>query len=228
MSEEESDVCRVELLGWEPSIEEFARRIRLDLCPDCREEALALFEAARCRVRPRAAWRAEPLVHRGDSLSIRGQAFTGRAIAEHIADIDLVYPYIASCSFEPAALHLPGSSALIDFWVDELKSIALDAAYSAVREVISQQSPDLHLHCLNPGMGDACFLPIENLKPLFSVLGKTAIGWVGVELTEDFFMRPAKSLSGIFFFCQEEFEICSYCGRPNCAFSMERGARTSD
>jgi hypothetical protein len=57
--------------------------------------------------------------------------------------------------------------------------------------------------------------PIEEQKPLFSILGDVETA-IGVTMTKDLLMVPTKSISGIYFPTDLPFYTCQLCPRKNC------------
>jgi hypothetical protein len=68
---------------------------------------------------------------------------------------------------------------------------------------------------MNPGSGDANVWPIEQQKELFSLFGDVE-NLIGVRLTDSFLMVPNKSVSGICFPTEINFQSCQLCHRMNC------------
>ena len=66
---------------------------------------------------------------------------------------------------------------------------------------------------MNPG--SLADWPLEQQAELFEVLGDVR-GAVGVELTESCLMIPIKSVSGIRFSTEVQFENCQLCPRDVC------------
>ena len=67
--------------------------------------------------------------------------------------------------------------------------------------------------------------PIEEQKPLFSILGDVETA-IGVTLTENFLMVPTKSISGIYFPTDLPFYNCQLCSRKNCDSRKARFDKT--
>jgi hypothetical protein len=57
--------------------------------------------------------------------------------------------------------------------------------------------------------------PIEEQKPLFSLLGGKERK-IGVQLTDSCLMLPAKTVSGLAYASEVSFESCKLCPRPAC------------
>ena len=57
--------------------------------------------------------------------------------------------------------------------------------------------------------------PITEQAKLFSLLGDVK-ALIGVTLTESMLMLPTKSVSGVYFETERNFENCELCARENC------------
>jgi hypothetical protein len=68
---------------------------------------------------------------------------------------------------------------------------------------------------MNPGSGDADVWPIQQQRELFSLLGDVQ-GELGVSLTESCLMVPNKTVSGLIFPTEIDFESCQVCKRKDC------------
>ncbi len=66
---------------------------------------------------------------------------------------------------------------------------------------------------MNPGSLEDW--PLTEQKALFQVLGNTEEA-MGVELMENSFMRPAMTVSGLWFPSQEKYENCMLCPMEDC------------
>ena len=68
---------------------------------------------------------------------------------------------------------------------------------------------------ISPGSGDVTVWPIEQQRELFALFVDVE-NLVGVRLTESFLMTPNKSVSGIRFPTEIDFQSCQLCHRENC------------
>jgi hypothetical protein len=68
---------------------------------------------------------------------------------------------------------------------------------------------------MSPGSGDIDVWPIEQQKPLFSLLGDVE-SLIGVRLTDAMLMIPTMSVSGILYASEADFESCQVCHREGC------------
>jgi hypothetical protein len=68
---------------------------------------------------------------------------------------------------------------------------------------------------MSPGSGDANVWPITQQRELFSLFSNVE-ALVGVRLTDSFLMLPNKTVSGIRFQTETDFESCELCHRESC------------
>ena len=68
---------------------------------------------------------------------------------------------------------------------------------------------------MRPGSGDVTTWPIEQQRDLFSLLGDVET-LIGVQLSDSFLMVPNKTVSGIRFSTEIDFETCQVCHRADC------------
>ncbi len=66
-----------------------------------------------------------------------------------------------------------------------------------------------------PGSGSAEVWPIAQQKQLFALFGDVE-KLIGVKLTDNCWMAPEKSASGIIFPTEIKFETCQLCPRERC------------
>ncbi|MGD9938653.1 MAG: vitamin B12 dependent-methionine synthase activation domain-containing protein [Clostridia bacterium] len=219
-----NDLQFVSAPGWQVSFEELASRVRLDLCPDCEPDLRRLAQAAQPVARPRAAWRRADgiAVLDEERVAVSGIEFRSEMLAHNLEGSSCVWPYLASCGPELDALASRPDLATIfedplaEFWLDNIKALALDAAFEALRTAVLAQAGNDRLSTMNPGSGAVTLWPIHQQQPLFRLLGETAQEAVGVSLTDSCLMSPNKSVSGFFFHGAEDFDSCAYCERENC------------
>lgn len=155
------------------------------------------------------------IIVRGSAVEIDGVSIKSGLMAENFAELDVVYPYAVSCGRELYEWYLSLDDMIEQYIADEISKIYLykmvDFVYGFMNEKFV---PDGRLASMNPGsLPDAWTLTGQ--RELFSIL-KTADTDVGITLTESCLMLPSKSLSGIFFASDTEYENCMYCPRIRC------------
>lgn len=196
--------------------EAFDRRIQLEQFPACREAVDSLLEGARKRVRPKAALRVTFVDNRdGACLELAGVRFESRVLAHNLAEVERVFPYLATCGSELEDLLEDGQDILASFWLDVFKEMALEAAVGHLRTILRERFALRGFSSMNPGSGDRNVWPISQQRPLFSLF-EGAEQAIGIRLTDSFLMVPNKTVSGLFFPTEVPFESCQLCTRADC------------
>ncbi|MDI6784868.1 MAG: vitamin B12 dependent-methionine synthase activation domain-containing protein, partial [bacterium] len=99
------------------------------------------------------------------------------------------------------------------FWADAIKEEALEIGFTAINEHLVKTFHPGKSATMSPGsLPD---WPITEQRNLFSLLGDTQTS-IGVQLTESMLMLPTKSISGIRFPTEVDFESCQLCPREVC------------
>ena len=180
-------------------------------------ETLAdLIQLADQHGRPKAAYRELYIDNAsGDTVSLDGTTFASRMLAKHLAPVERVFAFIATCGREAHDALEPGDDMLTAFWWDVIKGKLLGAAVSHLRDHLHRRFRLGKTASMSPGSGDAMVWPIEQQAGLFALMGDVRSA-IGVELTDSFLMIPNKTLSGILFPTEVDFGTCQVCRRDPC------------
>jgi hypothetical protein len=149
----------------------------------------------------------------GDAVKIDGTAFSGRLVQEKLGAVDRVYPYVVTCGTEIEEWSLGIDDIVEKYWIDCIKEEYLRAAFAYLKDHLKTARAEKKLAHLSPGSLSAWPLPEQ--RKLFTLLGDVKAA-VGVELTPSCLMLPAKSISGILFPTETNYENCMHCPRRNC------------
>lgn len=178
------------------------------------ERALELLDTARAALRPAFAVRRFGIGEiKKDGVSIEGEFFSSRIVADRLKNESHAYAYIATCG--------RGISDAIDGTDDDLDKYILDQyAYCAYLQAMEKMSASIeeelgikrHIR-LCPGsiidwsIGDVCkiFVLMDGLYQR-----------IGTRVLDSGLIDPLKSTSGFFYPTEEEFESCAICPRANC------------
>jgi hypothetical protein len=176
----------------------------------------ALVDQAREVARPKAVYTEAFVEGRGDdTVRIGGITFSSRVLRRKLETVERVFPYVATCGHEMDGVALPAGDALVQFWWDTIKAECLAAARAHLFTQITTRFRLGQTVRMSPGSGDVETWPIEQQRLLFSLLGGVT-PHVGVTLTESCLMIPNKTVSGILFPTQEDFQTCQVCHRDPC------------
>lgn len=137
----------------------------------------------------------------------------GTEDGEKLGAVDRVYPYVVTCGTEIEAWSRGIEDFVERYWIDCVKEEYLRAAFSRLKDHLKATRAEKKLAHLSPGSLSAWPLPEQ--RKLFSLLGNVKAA-VGVELTPSCLMLPAKSISGILFPTESNYENCMHCPRRDC------------
>ncbi len=165
---------------------------------------------------PKALFRECYVEDRGtDSVTLGSVTFTSAALRANLDRVERVFPYVATCGTEIDSLVVPAGDFVRQYWLDAIKTALLDCSRTYLRTYLELAYALGKTSTMGPGEGDALLWPIGQQGLLFSLLGDVE-GQIGVTLTGSFLMIPIKSMSGILFPTETNFQSCQLCHRKNC------------
>lgn len=199
-----------------------ARRLSVEHDEELVEQLGELAERAAAVARPKWVYRlasvertAPGAEREAGGLLINDVTFQSQVLCTNLAEVQRVFPYVATCGVEIASVFVEPGDYLAEYWLEELKAQALQAAIQDLRRTIIDRYGLKKFSSMNPGSADTHVWPIEQQRPLFRVL-ENVEEEIGVRLTESYLMDPNKSVSGLYFETQTEFINCRLCTRENC------------
>ncbi|MGB2936758.1 MAG: vitamin B12 dependent methionine synthase [Phycisphaerae bacterium] len=176
----------------------------------------ALLDAALEVARPKAVYKESYVEARGDeTVTVDGVTFTSRALRANLEGVHRVFPYVATCGREVDAAGRGLEDFLQQYWLDTIKADLLGASLRRLGGHLERRFGLGRTSTMSPGAGDVAVWPIEEQGRLFSLFGDVE-DLIGVELTDSFLMIPIKSVSGIRFPTEIEFQSCQLCRREGC------------
>lgn len=180
------------------------------------ETFLSLIDLAREHAAPKAVY-AEGFIdaRNGDTVTINGVAFTSTALTRNLADIERVFPFVATCGTEADAALPRDGDFLKEYWWDLIKNALLVCARATMMEQLRKRYRLVKTSAMFPGSGDTNVWPIQQQSLLFALL-EDVEDHIGVTLTDSFLMVPGKSVSGIIFPTEKGYESCQVCHRATC------------
>jgi len=148
-----------------------------------------------------------------DTVVIDGVKFSSRILRVNLDKVNRVFAYVATCGHELENWSKGFPDMLEIFWLDTIKELALRSARNALTNHLNDRFKLGKMANMNPGsLGD---WPISQQKELFQLLDDHK-KLIGVELNSSFLMTPIKSVSGIFFPTETNYENCMLCPRGVC------------
>ena len=191
---------------------------RVHIAPESDDAAAfsALLDQARAIARPQALYAESVIEARGDdTVRIDGITFTSRMLRRNLETVQRVFPYVATCGREMDEVDLPKDDVLVQYWWDAIKAEVLSAARAHLLAHVTERFRLGQTSRMSPGSGDADVWPIEQQRPLFTLLGGVTPS-IGVILTASCLMIPNKTVSGILFPTEHDFRTCQVCHRDPC------------
>lgn len=178
------------------------------------EDFSRLVAEARSIGRPKAVYKAAYISARGDDFVIlEGVKFSSRVLQVNLGGVHRVFPFVATCGTELEEWTFSIGDALHRFWAEVIMGMGLLSAIKALDADISKRYGHEKISHMAPG--SIADWPIEQQQPLFELLGDTKSA-VGVQLKETCLMTPLKTVSGIRFPTEVNFESCMLCPRDDC------------
>ena len=191
-------------------------KLRVKPGSDHSEELADLIGKVQDVARPKAIYRESFIEARGEhTVTIDDVTFTSRAMRKNLDEVERVFPYIATCGEEVDGIEIPDGDFLNGFWLDAIKEALLRISTRYLSEVLEQKYKLGKTSTMSPGSGDAIVWPIEQQRELFSLFGDVE-NLIGVKLTDSFLMVPNKTVSGIRFPAEVDFQMCQLCHREDC------------
>jgi len=201
-------------IPFEVDVNELLARLHVDEHVVRAGDVMRLVEDARVIGKPKALYKLAFVESReDDSVIIDGVTFHSRVLSVNVERVRRVFPFVATCGRELDKWSAGIDDMVHQFWADEIKVMAVQAAESAIGDHLDGYYQPGPTSRMSPGyMPD---WPTEEQGCLFALLGDTN-QLIGVELTDSFLMIPTKSVSGIRFSTDSEFVSCRLCPRNEC------------
>ena len=148
-----------------------------------------------------------------DAICIEGIRLTSKVLRKNADHIGRVFPYVITIGDKLEEAVKKCEDLLDRYCLDLAGNVALHTARRHLEDHLRTTYALDRISYIGPGsLKD---WPIENQKPLFSILGDVE-RHIGVSLEENCLMRPTKSLSGIYFPADISFYTCQLCSRERC------------
>jgi len=194
--------------------EAVARRLRFNPARAGALDFDSLLDQARALIKLRAVYEISYIGAKGeDTVEVAGVFFRSRVLRRNLDRAQKVFPYIMTAG--PALEAAAGSCGdlLKQYYLEEISNIALENGAAWLAENLKTRWGLPGLSSMDPGSLEDW--PITEQSKLFSIFGD-AERLIGVRLTDSLLMIPRKSISGIFFPSEEDFNSCQLCDRGVC------------
>lgn len=198
-------------IPFQPAYEMVVKNLKIQ--EDLEEEFREVYDACIAVARPKAVFTLVDVSHAENATLVGSQPFESRIMAVNMAKVNRAFPYAVTCGRELFELSEKSSDPLEKWWIDGISQLAMMAVS---KELVSTLTQRYHLGKtaqMNPGSLED--FPLTCQKELFQLLGE-GVGKIGVELTESCLMLPQKSVAGILYETEADFENCMLCPREHC------------
>jgi|AntRauTorcE11897_2_1112592.scaffolds.fasta_scaffold13279_2 hypothetical protein len=149
-----------------------------------------------------------------NNIKIEDQEFKSKIMSVNLKDVHKVILYIVTCGVELNDWAKENEGDMLEnYWLSMIQEEALRKALEYVlKEIDNKYLPGLSSR-MNPG--SLIDWSITEQKKLFKLLGDPKEE-IGVELTDSSLMLPQKSVSGMVYPTETNFENCQVCPRKKC------------
>jgi len=193
--------------------EEIKRRLHMEQRGDW-GPGQSLIETAQSLISAKAAYKVCFIeAKREGAIVIDGIRLTSKVLRKNVDKAERVFPYVITIGNKLEEKSRACEDLLEQYYLDTIGNVALHLARKYLEDHLLSTYALGGLSYMSPGsLHD---WPIENQRPLFSILGDVEAS-IGVRLEENFLMIPTKSLSGIYFPTEIRFYTCQLCPRKDC------------
>jgi hypothetical protein len=178
------------------------------------EQIQALIDVAVPLISARAMYKVAYIDEKGDdNVTIEGVHLKSRVLRKNLEEVGRVFPYVVTLGTELEAKVADYPDMLEKYYLDTIGNVALTKARKYIEDGLRSKLALGGMSFMSPGsLRD---WPIEEQRPLFSIIGDVE-GTIGVRLSESLLMIPRKSVSGLFFTTEINFQSCQLCPRERC------------
>lgn len=201
-------------IKFQVDLDNLLKKLHMDRDSDDFPTILQFVNEAEVVGKPKAMIRTSYIESRGDNFVVIDESkCTSRILSVNLQNVNRVFPYIATCGVELYNWANGITDMVERFWADSICEAALLTALQCISPYLSETYKTGKLSAMNPGsLKD---WPIREQRNLFKLFGQPE-ELIGVKLTESCLMVPVKSVSGILFETETNYENCQLCPRENC------------
>ncbi|MBN2502099.1 MAG: hypothetical protein JXB38_15050 [Anaerolineales bacterium] len=177
-------------------------------------ELKQLVEQAELIARPKAMYRLGFIEEKGeDYIVVDGLPFKSRILRVNVGETQRVFFFIATCGEELDSWSSSRPSMILRYYADVIQEIALRQVSEALAADIEANYRPGQTAMMTPGSLDD--FPLSEQMGVFAMLGDPRTS-IGVDLNDSYLMKPMKSVAGVMFSTQFDFESCQLCPREVC------------
>ncbi len=148
-----------------------------------------------------------------DSIIVGGLLLSSRVLRKNLDQVERIFPYVITLGSKLGEKQNTCSDLLENYYLDSIGNLALTSVQKQLKKHLQSKFALEKMSSMAPGsLSD---WPIEEQGPLFKLLGDVEAS-IGVRLTRNLLMIPAKSISGFYFPTEVSFYSCQLCPRKRC------------
>ena len=148
-----------------------------------------------------------------DSVVVSGLHFRSRVLRKNLDGVERLFPYVITLGSKLGEKQTACNDLLENYYLDSVGNLALTSVRKQLKKHLQTKFALDKMSSMAPGsLSD---WPIEEQGPLFKLLGDVE-AFIGVKLTRNLLMLPAKSVSGFYFPKEVSFYSCQLCPRKRC------------
>lgn len=204
-------------MTYRPDGKALLERVKLDPDSDEADDFRELLNRIAARARPKAFVASATVSIAKDSavpgIWLDDVEFGGGILHENLKDLEVVWPYVATCGLEAYNAVMSIADPFERIWGEIILEDVLAAAERGLNAFVKKEAYSGKTAAIAPG--SLIEWPIEQQAPLFRLLGDGPEK-CGITLTSAMLMLPNKSISGIVFPNEHGYVSCALCPRDNC------------
>ena len=190
-------------------------RKKLHMKPDSDlNQVRSLVDTVQQLIEPKAIYNVSYIDEKSeDGVVVGGLPLKSRVLRKNLDRVERIFPYVVTLGSKLGEKQNACSDLLENYYLDSIGNLALTSARNQLKKQLQSKFALEKLSSMAPGsLSD---WPIEEQGPLFRLLGDVEAS-IGVRLTRNLLMLPAKSISGFYFPTEVSFYSCQLCPRKRC------------
>ncbi len=178
------------------------------------EDLEQLLQQALAVARPKAVYATALVTGRGDDfLELDDIPLESRLMPRNLAKVHRAFPYVVTCGTEIDDFGRGLDDMVQVWWLDTIKELMLAQANDYLNRHLTEVVGLGQFSVMNPGsLPD---WPLSEQPKLFALIGDVE-ALIGVQLTDSCLMLPTKTLSGLAFQSEDDYQECRLCNRKAC------------
>ncbi len=208
------DTIVLDQIHFQIDLDELQKSLRIRPGNSMESDLHRLAEEAQSLAWPKALYKVAYIDSKDeDHIIVDGVTFKSRVLRVNLDQVHRIFPYVVTCGMEMEEWSRAIDDMLHNFWADTIKEMALRQARTVLLDHLQATYRLGKTSSMNPG--SLTDWPIQQQRPLFQLLGNVQEA-IGVTLTDSMLMIPNKTVSGIRFPTETNFESCQLCPRETC------------